>query len=103
MPPRKKFRSIKRKKRQFTGNKYTRQSNSEQTSATGAGILNEEMSSESSSESSVDQLVQIETKDVSASARKLDLESSSEDEIELPESTEGFRYTSRNNGDILVS
>ena len=55
MPPRKKFRSIKRKKRQFTGNKYTQQSNSEQTSATGAGISTEEMSSESSSESSVDQ------------------------------------------------
>ncbi|CAB4024277.1 Hypothetical predicted protein [Paramuricea clavata] len=67
---------------------YTRQRNSEQTSATGADISAEEMSSESS----VDEPVQIETKDVPASARKLDLESSSEDEIELPESTEGFRF-----------
>ena len=77
MPPKKKFRSIKRKKRQFTGNMYTRQYNSGQTSVTGVDISSEEMSSKSS----VAEPVQIETKDVPASVRKLDLESSSEDEI----------------------
>ena len=88
MPPKKKCRSVRRKKRKFTGNMYTQQPDSQQSMATVADSLTDVSEvTEMPSESCIEPKIQ-----VPASVRKLDVGSSSEDESESPEGNEGFRF-----------
>ena len=88
MPPKKKFRSVRRKKRKFTGNMYTQQPDSQQSMATVADSSTDVSEvTEMPSESCIGP-----KKQVPASVRKLDVGSSNEDESESPEGNEGFRF-----------
>ena len=99
MPPRKKFTSVRRRKRKFTGNIYTRKRNSEEIDA-----AVEEKTAEKSEDSDIEGMKPLERtrssdratfKSMPASVRKLgelpsdSSDSSSEDELE---GTEGFRF-----------
>ena len=84
MPPQ--FRSIKRKKRKFTGNVYTRRLVSQETTSTMSDSSSEATEVGEMSNESIEQNV-----NVSASERKLDFECTG-DESESPEDNEGFRF-----------
>lgn len=102
MPPKRKFRNVRRKKRRFTGNKYTKKRNSEEMEGTD--------DQESVKESEESDITDIEdekipknitrnsdrTKSMPATLRKLDDKSSDSgdpenDEEEKMASIEGFR------------
>lgn len=101
MPPKRKFRNVRRKKRKFTGNKYTREANLKDNP-----IENEQESMEQSEESDNGDVTRVketkrqssdraEVRSLPASIRKLDEDSGDSQESSNewePEEPEGFRF-----------
>ena len=97
MPPKKKFRRIRRKKRNFTGNMYTQPQDSQQSAATATDSSPQvSEAAKVSSESCVGPKIL-----VPASLRKLDLSNSSEDESDTPVTHRSW-HSYRNNADVFA-
>lgn len=96
MPPKVKARSIRRKKRKFTGNRFTRNTNSTESELAATEKTAKSSEDSLSKASSDDDCKQIPSsaKHPSASVKKLREQSDCSDSSvkDVPESTEGFRF-----------